>query len=208
MPRQPSDARERIVLAAIELFAARGYHNTGIADILTESGCSRGVLYYNFSCKKELGFAVIDEVLHLLAEQGAGRHLRTNDHPIDKLLKMVDDLPGLVRLQSGEYLTPSLAARLGAVDAEFKERLSIGFRVLIDELEVILQRGAAEGQIADNVNPRVLAHAFVVMCEGILFAALLEYQEDVWANARRWLKEYLKSLRAQAGERTDRGRST
>lgn len=195
MPRRPSDTRERIVQAALELFAARGYHNTGIAEILKESGVNRGSLYHCFSSKKELGLAVVDEELRLLAEQGAGRHLRSQDHPIDRMLKMIDELPGLVLLPSGEYLTPSLAIRLGAAEVEFKQRLAAGFRALIDELEVLLRTGVAEGQIGDSVAPHVVAHMFVVMCEGIMFAAMLGDQEDVWESAQRWMKEYLNSLR-------------
>jgi hypothetical protein len=139
--------------------------------------------------------AVVDEELRLLAEQGAGRHLRSQDHPIDRMLKMIDELPGLVLLPSGEYLTPSLAARLGAAEVEFKQRLAAGFRALIDELEVVLRTGRAEGQIGDSVDPHVVAHMFVVMCEGIMFAAMLGDQEDVWESAQRWMKEYLNSLR-------------
>jgi TetR/AcrR family transcriptional repressor of nem operon len=195
MPRRPSNARQRIVQGALELFAARGYHNTGIADILKESDVRRGSLYHHFTSKKELGLAAIDEMTRLLAEEGAGRHLRSRDHPIDKLLKMTDELPGRVRLRSGESLTPCLAVRLGAVEPEFRERISSRFTGLIDGIEAILRRGVAEGQIVEGVDPRVLAHAFVVMCEGIQLATVLGYQQAVWEDARRWLKEYLSSLR-------------
>jgi len=195
MTPRTSDARQRIVQAALELFAARGYYNTGIADILKESGVGRGSLYHYFPSKKELGLAAIDEMTHLLAEEGAGRHLRSQDHPIDKLLKMIDELPGLMKLRSGESLTPSLAVRLGAVEPEFRERLSSRLAGLIDGTEAILRRGVAEGQIVEGVDPRVLTHAFVVMCEGIQFATVLGHQQAAWEDARHWLKEYLNSLR-------------
>jgi AcrR family transcriptional regulator len=189
------DSRKRLVQAALKLFSARGYYHTAIADILKESGVTRGSLYYHFPSKKELGFAAIDEMMRLLAEEGAGRHLRTDEHPIDTMLKMIDELPGLVKLQTGEALTPSLAVRLGAVDAEFRERLATRYAVLIDELEAILRRGVAEGQIVESVDPRMLTGVFVVMCEGIQFAAVLGQPKVIWEDARRWLKEYLNSLR-------------
>jgi len=70
-----SDPRQRLVQAALELFGRRGYHETGIADILRESGCTRGVLYYYFSSKEELGYAAMDEELRALFEQEAVSHL-------------------------------------------------------------------------------------------------------------------------------------
>jgi TetR/AcrR family transcriptional repressor of nem operon len=196
MAQRSSDARKRIVQAALALFAARGYHSAGIADILKESGVNRATLYHYFPTKKELGFAAIDEQLRLLVEQGAARHLRTDGHPIDSMLEMIDELPGLVRLETGEALTPSLAARLGAVDADFQERLAAAYGALIDELEVILRRGVAQGQIADSVDPRVLTHVFTVMCEGIQFTSVLGLREAILEDGRRWLREYVNSLRA------------
>jgi len=195
MPRQPSDPKERIVQAALRLFAARGYYHTGIADILRESGVNRGTLYYYFPSKKELGLAVIDEQFRLMAERGAARHLRTDAHPIDMMLEMIGELPGLVKLETGEALTPSLAARLGPADSDFRDRMSAGYGAMIDELEVILRRGAAQGQIADSVDPCVLAYLFTVICEGIQFTIVLGLREAVWEESRRWMKEYLNSLR-------------
>ena len=196
MPRPPSDARKRIVQAALKLFSARGYHGTGIADILKESDVKRGSLYHYFSSKKELAFAAIDEQVRLIVEKGSIRHLTTDAHPIDRMLEVIDELPTMVKLDSGETLTPSLAVRLAAVDADFQQRLSAAYGGLIDELEVTLQKGVAQGDIADTVDPCVLAHMFTIMCEGMQFTSVLRQREDILEHARAWLKEYLNSLRA------------
>ena len=45
------------------------------------------------------------------------------------------------------------------------------------------------------MNPRVLAHVFITMGAGIHVAPLLHGREVIWEDARRWLKEYLNSLR-------------
>jgi AcrR family transcriptional regulator len=189
------DPKQHILEAALVLFASRGYQSVSIEDILRESGCKRGTLYHYFLSKKELGFAVIDEQVRLVAERGAARHLRTDTHPIDMMLEMLDELPGIAKLETGEALTPSIAARLGAVDSDFRDRLSAAYGAMIDELEVILRRGAAQGQIADSVDPRVLAYLFTVICEGIMFTSLLGLREAVSEHSRRWMKEYLNSLR-------------
>lgn len=46
--------RRRIVEAATELFAARGYHGTGITDVLEASGVSRGSFYHFFDAKQDV----------------------------------------------------------------------------------------------------------------------------------------------------------
>ena len=58
-----------------------------------------------------------------------------------------------------------------------------------------MRRGTADGKIAASVDPRVLAHVFITMGAGIHVAPLLHGREVIWEDARRWLKEYLNSLR-------------
>ena len=196
MPPRPSDRKKRIVQAALKLFSTQGYHGTGIADILKQSGVKRGSLYHYFSSKKELAIAAIDEQVRLILEKGSPRHLTTDAHPIDRMLEVIDELPTIVRLDSGETLTPNLALRLAAVDADFQQRLSGAYEGLIHELELALQRGAARGDIAKGVDPRVLAHMFTIMCEGMQFTSVLRQREGILEDARRWLREYVNSLRA------------
>lgn len=56
----PSDTRERITLAAIELFHARSYDSVGVNDICERAGVVKGSFYHFFTSKDELVLAVID----------------------------------------------------------------------------------------------------------------------------------------------------
>ncbi|MBN1243442.1 MAG: TetR/AcrR family transcriptional regulator [Spirochaetales bacterium] len=46
-------SRERIVETAMRLFEERGYHATGIAELVKESGAPRGSVYFHFPGGKE-----------------------------------------------------------------------------------------------------------------------------------------------------------
>ncbi len=46
--------REQIIKAAVACFARKGYHLTTMDDIVTESGLSKGSLYWHFKNKKDL----------------------------------------------------------------------------------------------------------------------------------------------------------
>src|SRR3954471_18297792 len=54
------DTRERIVRAAMELFWAKGYGSTSIADILARGQVNSGSLYHFFPAKQDLLIAVLD----------------------------------------------------------------------------------------------------------------------------------------------------
>lgn len=187
--------KERLVRAAIELFGRSGYHETSIDDILRESGCTRGLLYYYFSSKEELGYAAIDEEMRLLFEQGAVSYLQGHEHPIDCLLKAVDALPTATGSGAAGSSTSDISVRLASVHEGFRKRVARSMGPLHDQIEEMMRRGVADGQIVDSVDPQVLAHLVISVGAGIHLGSLLWEREVIWEDTRRWLKEYLNSLR-------------
>jgi AcrR family transcriptional regulator len=193
LPSQES--KTRLVQTALRLFATRGYHNTSIADILRESGCTRGVLYYYFPSKEELAYAAIDEGLQLAVAQGTRKQLQTNEHPIDRLSKALDALPNVIQLGGVEVSTTDLSFRLATIHDGFRKRLEGWLEPTVDQVEQVVHRGVADGQIAESVDPRQLAHVLITMGVGIQHMSRLWHREVICQNARRWMKDYLNSLR-------------
>jgi AcrR family transcriptional regulator len=58
--RKPEISRGEILDAALECFAARGYHETSVDDIAARAGLSKGAIYWHFAGKRELFLALID----------------------------------------------------------------------------------------------------------------------------------------------------
>src|SRR5687767_3464737 len=56
----PPDTRDRILYAALKLFARKGYASTSVADILAEAGVNAGSLYHFFPGKQDVLLAVLD----------------------------------------------------------------------------------------------------------------------------------------------------
>jgi AcrR family transcriptional regulator len=193
--RTQQDTRRRLVQAAIALFATRGYNNTTMADIARESGYTKGLFRYYFSCKEELGYAAIDEWLRLFVEQAAGSRLQTEEHPIDRLVKVLDDFPTALRLETIGSTAPGLGHGMAAVHEGFRERLGEGLAAIVEEIERVIRKGVADGQIAASVDPSRLAHIIATVSAGIRHASLLWEQEVIWEDTRRWMKEHLNSLR-------------
>lgn len=51
--------RERILAAAAEVFATKGFHATGMADLEAAAGIQRGALYYHIGSKEELLYDLV-----------------------------------------------------------------------------------------------------------------------------------------------------
>lgn len=194
MPPQ-HDPRKRLVETALKLFATRGYYHTSIADILRESGCTRGVLYYYFASKEELGYAAIDQALRQLFKEGAPSHLKAPGHPIDRLLKAFDALPIVTKLETVGTSVTDVSVRMASVHEGFRQRFQDGSAAIIEQVAEVVRSGVADGQIADAVDPHQLAHMYFTVAGGILYTKLLLDQEVIWEDTRRWMKDYLNSLR-------------
>lgn len=62
-PTEPTDTRRaRILAVARKHFGRHGYRRTVLDEIAAEAGCAKGSLYLEFPGKKELFFAVLDDV--------------------------------------------------------------------------------------------------------------------------------------------------
>ena len=58
---QGREGRDELLTAALRVFARRGYRQAGVDEIASEAGYSKGALYWHFSGKEDLLFALLEE---------------------------------------------------------------------------------------------------------------------------------------------------
>jgi AcrR family transcriptional regulator len=91
-PRAPRDPgrRERILIAAAELAARRGFHTIGMADIGAEAGIVGSGVYRHFDSKDAILVALLDRVMDRLQE-GAARILAEAPDDARALSALIND---------------------------------------------------------------------------------------------------------------------
>ena len=85
--RGEASARERILRAATKLFATKGFHATGVAEIGEAAGVGKGALYHHIQSKEDLLYDIV--MRHV--EEGLVRAeeiLRSDSPPEDKLRQL------------------------------------------------------------------------------------------------------------------------
>ncbi|WP_052344786.1 TetR/AcrR family transcriptional regulator [Thermocrispum municipale] len=76
--------QERILRVAAEVFARKGYHGTGVAELGDAAGLKRGALYYHIGSKEDLLYNLSKR--HVEEALARGKRVVESDlHPIDKL---------------------------------------------------------------------------------------------------------------------------
>ncbi|HUQ57566.1 helix-turn-helix domain-containing protein [Lentzea sp.] len=72
MGRWEPDARERLVLAALDLFSEQGYENTAVAQIAERAGLTKSTFFRHFRDKREVLFGGQEVLAEMLKAGIAG----------------------------------------------------------------------------------------------------------------------------------------
>lgn len=82
-------SRERILEEARQLFVEHGYHALTMRSIAKSMGYSHGALYYHFSEKAELFYALVTEDFHMLLDRLKDMLRRTRLGDLGQLEKLM-----------------------------------------------------------------------------------------------------------------------
>lgn len=84
--------KNKIISTASELFTEKGVERTSLAEIAKKANISKGTLYYHFSSKNDLVFAVAD--MHMLSITSMiSDLLQVGEGPEDVILKLYSIIP-------------------------------------------------------------------------------------------------------------------
>ncbi|SEF87105.1 DNA-binding transcriptional regulator, AcrR family [Nonomuraea solani] len=156
-----AETRERLLAAAAEVFAERGYDGTRVADIAAAAGVSNGALYAHFGSKADLLVAALRAHGRRLL---AGLFATDPDRSAtDLLLTLGRNLPR--RRDPGAYLiVEALVAARRDEDVAGPMRDYIGERAgWIADLVHVAQ---GDGELDPALSPDALAHFCLLLAMG------------------------------------------
>ncbi|MCB2177616.1 MAG: TetR/AcrR family transcriptional regulator [Actinomycetales bacterium] len=160
--------RERIITAAVQVFAERGYGPTTIDAVCQVAGLSKGAVYTYVASKEELFLAASEHVFErryaTLADAARGGD-------VDALLaaftgSLEQDQRAFLRLWVEGFLLAEAIPDLAALKAGYHERFA---GLLVDVLQAA-QRG---GSLDPALDARSAAVALMALADGLLLHALV-----------------------------------
>jgi AcrR family transcriptional regulator len=156
-----ADTRSRLLQAAADVFAERGYEGTRVADIAAAAGVSNGALYAHFASKAELLVAALrTHGRRVLADMFAADPGR----PVtDLLLDIGRQLPRR-RDAQGYLLVEALVAARRDKEVARPMRDYVGERA--DWLADLMRVAQAGDEIDGDLSPGALAHFCFLLAMG------------------------------------------
>ncbi len=152
--------KERIIKSAIKLFADKGFHETKVEEIATESGVAKGTVYLYFRSKEEIMMSCFEFIF--------SRALKNYEIPdelnfydsikmiVENNFKFVDENMDFYRM---------LLKGLYSTNRDIKKEKVICekelFEIAVGSMEKIILKGINEGKIKKDVSLKHLAVTFL-----------------------------------------------
>jgi len=174
-----ADTRDRLLRAAAEVFAARGYDGTRVADIAAAAGVSKGAMYAHYPSKADL---LVDALRthgpRLLADAFAA----DPGQSITDLLLFIGRWLPRRRDAKGYLIVEALVAARRDTDVAVPMRAYVGERAAC--LGDLMRAAQAASEIDADLSPRALAHFCLLLSMGsaLITPELHAVEDDEWST--------------------------
>ncbi|MTJ63298.1 TetR/AcrR family transcriptional regulator [Nocardia seriolae] len=155
--------------AALELFAEKGFHGTGVAEIGDRADVQRGALYYHIGSKEELLWQILGDYTRLMLSE-AEQIADGTDYPVTKLRKLIHSHVRLI-IENRR----AVAIQLRDVTALSGERAR-ELQELRDRIQALWQRVLDAGKTSGVL--RTADHVVTNSVLGMLNSVTFWYRSD------------------------------
>ncbi len=166
--------RERILRAAIDVFAQNGYFNAKVSEIAKAAGVADGTIYLYFDGKEDLLVTIFRE------------HTRNYLQSLERDLSTISRPEERIRIAIRHHLESLGRDRALAVVSQVELRHSLKFMSLLSQQEVadylnilrkIVEHGQNEGVFRRNLHPALVAKAVFGVLDEMVTSWILSDKE-------------------------------
>jgi TetR/AcrR family transcriptional regulator, fatty acid metabolism regulator protein len=173
-PRSSSEKaggkRERILEAAVRVFAEKSFYTATVAEIAREAGVADGTIYLYFKGKDDVLICLFEERMAELNVRMRGA-VETQEGALARLTAFVHLHLSMVRSQPA--LAEVLTVELRQSAKLMKEYEARAFGEYLDILAAILEQGKAEGSIRTEVDVKAVRRAIFGALDEVALSWLL-----------------------------------
>ncbi len=178
LPR-PESKRERILRAAIDVFAQSGYFNAKVSEIAKAAGVADGTIYLYFDSKEDLLISVFRE------------HTRSYLQSLERDLANINRPEDRMRIAIRHHLQALGRDRALAIVWQVELRHSLKFMTLLSHQEVadylnilrkIVEQGQNEGIFRRTLHPQLVAKSVFGILDEMVTSWVLSDKEYALAD--------------------------
>jgi TetR/AcrR family fatty acid metabolism transcriptional regulator len=152
----PAGKRERILDAAVKVFAKEGFYNAKVAQIAHAAGVADGTIYLYFKSKDELLISLFEDRMERV-NANLREAIEATPSAIERLRKIVRLHLELV--ESNPHMAEVVTVELRQSAKFIKEYANPKFREFLRLIARAISDGQATGELRDDLEPALVARA-------------------------------------------------
>ncbi|NLY94413.1 MAG: TetR/AcrR family transcriptional regulator [Myxococcales bacterium] len=179
------DKRERILAAAVKVFAKHGFYATRVSDIAKEAGVADGTIYLYFKNKDDVLISIFDDRIRRLIEV-LHREIERCETTEERLRRIIEIQLGL--LEGERELAEVVTVNLRQSTRMLKQYATPLFMEYLGVIASVIAEGQREGTVRADISPRLAARAMWGSLDGIAVTWALADGDP--ANLRTAAKQF------------------
>ena len=160
-----ADKRDRILKAAIKVFAKNGFYATRVSEIAKAAGVADGTIYLYFKNKDDVLITIFEDGIQQLLV--ILRDVAASDEPFDARITRIIELQ-LGLLEDQRDLAEVITVNLRQSSSLLKQYAAPLFMEYIDVIAGLVREGQKEGAFRKDINARVVARSLFGALDAIL----------------------------------------
>jgi len=157
--------RERILKAAIKVFAKNGFYATRVSEIAKAASVADGTIYLYFKNKDDVLVTIFEEGIERLLT--ILREVAESDEPFENRIQRIIELQ-LGLMEEQRDLAEVITVNLRQSSRLLKQYATPLFMQYIDVIADVVRAGQEEGTFRKDLNPRVVARCLFGAIDAIL----------------------------------------
>ncbi|HZM78279.1 MAG TPA: TetR/AcrR family transcriptional regulator [Candidatus Limnocylindrales bacterium] len=149
-------SKDKILEAALDLFAEKGYDATGVQEIVATAGVTKGALYHHFAAKEDILFEIYGSVFtRQLAELDAILELQKD--PVWTLRAVIESI--VVSTAASAKAAAVFSREVSRLDQVRYKELQSDWRRYQDSVRALIRSAQADGIFATAASPEIISWA-------------------------------------------------
>ncbi|MEM1418597.1 MAG: TetR/AcrR family transcriptional regulator [Myxococcota bacterium] len=187
------DKRERILSAAIRVFAKNGFYSTRVSEIAKAAGVADGTIYLYFENKDHVLISIFEDRIGQLIE--VMREVASAaDDPRERIRRIIALQLGQV--EANRDLAEVVTVNLRQSSTLLKQYATPLFLKYLEVIAGVIADGQARGMFRDDVSPRLAARSLYGGVDGIMLTWALGEPEPsaLRKAAQQYTELFLRGL--------------
>ena len=195
--KKSANTRTTILQQAFELIYKKGYQSTSIDEIIATTKVTKGAFYYHFKNKKQMGIAVIKEIIQPKTIDLSISSLSSPDSLCDSLYTMIEELllhNSFLTIEHGCPLA-NLTQEMSPLDNDFKQALNEVKSLWTDAISSSIIKEQQNNTLNPNINAEEVADFIIASYWGARALGKLSNKTNTYTHHLKQLKLYLTGLK-------------